>query len=464
MTSNSVPPSDAMPQPMPIDDGFEMRTLRRRSVKPAFLSPTGIGTMVAAAMIIMTVLGPLMTYKPEPFTGEGSPLRQICYFAILPVAIFAVRPLHRPERLLAVPWTLLVALGWCWLSLSWSIAPDIGIRRLLLTTIVIWTLFLTVESIGYERVMKVTRIVMVVTLAVNFLTVLAVPSFGIHQAAAAADASDPGLVGDWRGMMLQKNFAGAACAFTLIMFMLDAGRIARWIRALVVVAAVVFLIKSGSKTSMGIAVLGIGIGFLYTRYNPAYRSLLIPALLIVSVTITLLLQIYWDDLIAPLSDQGAFTGRTQIWPPLFAYFQDHWFFGTGYGSFWNIGFGKSPIFTYSKGWVLHITQGHNGYLDLLVTIGLPGLLLVIFATIVVPIGRLLSSKTAPRGPGSVVLAMLIFAMGHNFTESSIFDRDAIVQTFLMLAVALGYNITRADTGRRRRLTVDRDATNGGVTA
>lgn len=449
--------SDSVPTKTPI----EMRALGRRSVKPAFMSLNFVATVVAAAMLILTVLGPLMTYKPEPFTGEGSPLRQICYFIILPIAIFTVQPLKRPQRLLAIPWTLLLALGWCWLSLSWAIEPGIALRRLLLTTIVIWTLFLTVEAIGYQRIINVARVVLVVTLVANFLAVILTPSFGIHQ---FADLSDPGLVGDWRGVMLQKNFAGAACAFTLIMFILDASHIARWLRAIVVVAAIVFLIKSGSKTSMGIAVLGILVGFLYTRYNPAYRSLLIPALLIIGTTIALLLQIYWDVLIAPLSDQGAFTGRTQIWPPLFAFFQDHWFFGAGYGSFWNIGYGDSPIYTYSKGWVTHITQGHNGYLDLLVTIGLPGLLLVIFATILVPVARLLASKTAPRGPGSLVLAMLIFAMGHNFTESSIFDRDAIVQTFLMLAVALGYNITRADTSRRRRLTVDRGATNGDVTA
>lgn len=447
MTFDPVPSSALSPQTGASSDQPTMRALRRRSVKPAFLSLDYAATLVAAAMLILTVLGPLMTYKPEPFTGEGSPLRQICYFAILPIAILTVRPLQNPGRLLALPWTLLVALGWCWLSLSWAIEPGIALRRLLLTTIVIWTLFLTVEAIGYERIINAARIILVMTLIANFLAVILTPSFGIHQ---FADMSDPGLVGDWRGVMLQKNFAGAACAFTLIMFILDASHIKRWIRAIVVVAAVIFLIKSGSKTSMGIAVLGIGVGFLYTRYNPVYRSLLIPALLITMATIALLLQIYWDDLIAPLSDQGAFTGRTQIWPPLFAFFQDHWFFGTGYGSFWNIGYGESPIYSYSKGWVTHVTQGHNGYLDLLITIGLPGLLLVILATILTPIARLLASKSAPRGPGSLVLAMLIFATGHNFTESSIFDRDAIVQTFLMLAVALGYNLTRGGRAERRR--------------
>jgi O-antigen ligase len=170
--------------------------------------------------------------------------------------------------------------------------------------------------------------------------------------------------------------------------------------------------------------------------------MLIPAIAVVGAGAYLFAVSHWGALTAPLYDQTAFTGRTQIWPPLLAYAREHPIFGSGYGSFWNIGFGKGPIFQYSKGWVLHVIQGHNGYLDLLVSIGIPGLILVVLATIVVPIGRLLASQTVSRPAGALLLSMVLFCAGHNLTESSLFDRDAIVQTFLMFAVALIYKLTR----------------------
>jgi O-antigen ligase len=397
---------------------------------------------VVLAMLTLTVLGPWMTYKPEPYTGEGSPLRQLCYFAVFPLAIVAVRPLQKPGRLIAMPLLLIGALLWCWASVRWAIAPDMALRRLLLTTIVIWTIFLAVEELGYAQTMRLIRVALVVTLVANFLTVLIFPNFGIHQLEVSVNRSgvDPGLVGDWRGMMLQKNFAGAACAFTLLTFALDARRIRMWLRVLVISASVLFLIKSGSKTSMGLSLLGLGLGWAYMRYNPAYRLLLIPLTLTIGAGAYLFVVTHWDMLIAPLYNQAAFTGRTQIWPPLLAFANDHLTFGAGYGSFWNIGPGKSPIYAYSKGWVVHITQGHDGYLDLLVTIGLPGLLLVVVATIVAPIVRLLAHQSIPRSTGALLLAIVVFCAGHNFTESSLFDRDAIVQTFLMFAVALIYKV------------------------
>jgi O-antigen ligase len=392
-------------------------------------------TMIAASVALM-VLGPVMTEKPAPFTGEGSPARQVAYVFVIILSIASVRPLAAPRRLFVLPVTMLLVMAWCWISLSWSIAPSVAVRRLLLTTIVVWNIFLLVKHVGYERSVAVIRISLVAALFVNYVAVLLFPVTGIHQPFDAA-AGDPALVGNWRGVMLQKNFAGALCAMTVLFFTFDARTIRGWIRLLVIAAAIFFLYRSVSKTSMGILVLALALGWAYTRYNPRYRALVPPLLCVTGVAIFLAIYSNWATIIAPYYTQDGLTGRVQIWPALFAYSSEHPLLGAGYGSFWNIGLGRSPLFEYAKGWlVTYVAQGHNGYLDVLITLGIPGLVLTFIAYLVAPVTRLVASRTIPRQRGALLLSLIVFGMGHNLTESSLLERDAIVNVFLLFAVAL----------------------------
>jgi len=136
-----------------------------------------------------------------------------------------------------------------------------------------------------------------------------------------------------------------------------------------------------------------------------------------------------------LSDESTLTGRVQIWPLLIEYWQDHKWFGSGFGSFWNIQ-GSQPIEGFTHGWISEIASAHNGFLDLVVQTGLPGLILAILATLIAPLYRLLSGTQIERSRACLLLAILCFCLGHNITESSLFDRDAVPQVFLMLGIGL----------------------------
>jgi O-antigen ligase len=405
-----------------------------------------------AVILILTLLGPYLNYKPAPFTGEGSPMRQAIYIGTLLATIYACRPFYKPRRMLMVPLIIVLALGWCWVSVTWSSVPDIALRRLVLTTFLIWTIFMAVNLAGYRNTLMVLRTILIGILAANFVAAVLFPHFGVHQFEEGGDAS---LIGAWRGVMFQKNFAGAVCAFTILFFAFDGRRLSNLLRLTVLIGSAYFLYRTESKTSMGILAVSMVLGFLYQRYNPAYRGLVIPAILLIGVALVILSQIYWTEIVAPFNTRDAFTGRVQIWPALLGYAADHWMTGTGYGSFWNIGPG-SPIQQYAKGWILEtVSSGHNGYLDLLIAIGIPGLVLVILATLIWPVGLLLASKYAPRAPGGLLLSIVIFCAGHNLTESSLFDRDTIVQIFLTFALAMTWRITRPaavaeDFGNGRR--------------
>lgn len=401
------------------------------------------------AVITLTIVGPYLSYKPAPFTGEGSPIRQGIYILIFIISIISARAFREPQRLLAVPASLMIVIAWCWISISWALNPDIAIRRLLLTTILIWTIFIAVKNVGYSSTIGAIRGVMALLVVLNYVIVILFPQSGIHQVDEATDAA---LVGSWRGVMPHKNFAGATCAYTMLIFLLDARRVPGMLRWPVLIANAFFLYHTNSKTSMGILVFALVMAWLYRRYNPAYRGLMIPLVMVASVVLFALSQIYWDALAEPFSSPAGFTGRVQIWPVLLNYAYDHWLLGAGYGSFWNIGLGSGPIFTYGKGWITGLGNGHNGYLDLLVQIGFPGLVMIIFATLIWPLVRLFASTTAARSSGGLLVAMIIFSAGHNLTETSLFDRDAIVQVFLMFAIAMVGPVTASPSRRQGAAT------------
>jgi O-antigen ligase len=400
--------------------------------------PARSGPLVFAigAILFLTLLGPLMTISGLSMTGEGSPLRQQGYLLILLLTIVAMRPLSAPRRLLAVPVALLVALGWCWLSLVWAIEPSIAARRLVLTTVVIWTIFMATEQLGYERTLALLRVAVVLALIGNFIAVVGFPETGIHH---ADEVYEKALVGNWRGIMAHKNFAGAACALTILLFTFDADRINKFVRGGVILAAIFFLVKSSSKTSMGVCAAAIAVGFLFQFYRARYRGAVVVAAFLAGAVGAAVYNVHQGTVTNALNDRTAFTGRTQIWWTLSNYIGDHPLLGAGYGSFWNIG-GSSPVYQYATNWVRDIASGHNGFLDLTTQIGYPGIVLVVVGVLVWPLVRLFGSPAAQGPRGALIIGLLLFCIGHNMTESSLMDRDAIVEVFLMFAIALLWTI------------------------
>ena len=402
-----------------------------------------IGIAGFAILLLLTILGPAMTSEN---TGIESQIRTIGYILVTALAIVALEPWRKPERLLVVPWPLLLALGYCWVSLAWAIDPVVGLRRLVLTTLVLWSIFALVRKLGIERTVLVVRIALVATLAANYWLALTNPALGIHQF-RPDNVED--MSGSWRGIMIQKNFAGLTSAMAILLFAFDAARLHLALRVAVIAAAAGFLYLADSETSQIMVVVSLVLGGVFEwltntrgreQLAPSWAAwvlLAIPALLFVSMAIDN--QPYLDM----LTDPAGFTGRTQIWSALVKFYADYPLQGAGYGSFWDLGPG-GPIYQYGVDWVRTMSQGHNGYLDLLVTIGLPGTLVVMFAVLVWPMQRLLRGGDHPVRP--LAAAMFIFCLGHNLTEAMLFDRDSLSQVFLMIALALLWQATAAAAG------------------
>ncbi|SDA36967.1 O-antigen ligase [Sphingomonas sp. NFR15] len=407
-----------------------------------FSQPVSLPLAMAAMALLLTLtlLGPAMTTLGDAESGAGNVVRQLGYAVVFGLALIAMRPLKHPERLAVVPWFFWVALAWCWLSLAWALDPSVAIRRLVLTTIVIWSVFAAVKQLGIERTLLFVRIALVAILVVNYSVVLALPKFGLHN----LDSEDPLLVGKWRGLMGDKNQAGLICAITIIFFSFDRRGLPYALLAGIILFSVIFLWFSASKTSLGLVFVAIAVSVGYIRLRPLMKvhrqmSPVRRNMILAGVAVAFVPLIHFgvqsDLFLNYIADSSGLTGRTEIWRAMMRYYLENPVFSAGYGSFWNIG-NASPIFRYGEGWVQTVSEGHNGYLDLLITIGLPGLVLVIVATLIIPAYRLITTSHLSNATCALVVSLLFFCFSHNFTESSLFDRDTIGEVFLLLALAM----------------------------
>lgn len=389
------------------------------------------------AYFLLSLLAPTLSLGLTPdaalsTTGEGSPLRQACVLLVTATLFVALRPWAEMRRLLAIPLSLAVLLLYCWLSVLWAIEPMIALRRAVSLTLGVWTIFALMRQFRFEEVLTVLRLILGLTLLANYAAVFLDPAFGIHSGTGIDNSA---LAGNWRGILEQKNIAGAACAFTILLFAFHRGTMPRWLQIGTLAAAAYFLYRTESKTSISLCLVSLATGIVFLRYRLRHKGLVIAALTLLTLAVPVLNHVYNNPLLAQLDDPSAFTGRTRIWSMLIRYIGDHPLLGSGYGSFWNIG-SASPVYTYGDSVIAQLPYGHNGFLDTAAQIGLPGLLLTVVVVILLPFRKMLDSPLLRGQKGAVVTSLFLFCFSYNFTETALLYPDAFVWTMLLATIAL----------------------------
>jgi len=400
---------------------------------------TAASMVVVALLIVLSCVG----YEPLRLPGfprmdGGDALRQISYLVIFSLVFWSQNLLGRPSRVAVIPAGFFVLFAWCILSLGWSLVPQTGLQRLGLTIILVATVHLAVDGAGHHRTVRTLQFAFAVILLGNFTAVAISPASAIH----GAEVSDPKLIGNWNGMSLQKNLAGAICAATVLVFLLSPCRIRPVLRVAVILGALFFLYMTKSKTSMAVLVVAATAGLAYRAFAPERRTLMFPLIAVSGYAAWVVGDALLRDRIeAYFATPDALTGRAQIWPLLIEYAQAHPFTGAGFGSFWTYN-AASPIYHLTDSWVEGVPNGHNGYLDILVEIGLPGLCLAVLCVFLAPIWLLLTRRGIRPADGALPLSLIVFAMLHNLSESTMLNRDTEVWVFVLFGGAMACRLAR----------------------
>jgi O-antigen ligase len=341
--------------------------------------------------------------EPREVTGVGNIANQVGY-SLLFLVLAAWSLFHQPSRLMLLVRPILIAtLLWFAGTVVTSWEPSLSARRLAFTLLIIgiagMAMLLPKNIRHFSDVM--TAVVLIV-LVLCYLGVVFAPSLSIHQ---SSDFLEPELAGDWRGVFGHKNEASAVMVlFTFIG--LFVGRIrGAVVGAVIIVPALTFLVFTQSKTSLAMLPFVLIISTIMARVR---RPAIGIAIALSGVAIFNILSVgsIYSEAMRKLLDlvltDSTFTGRTEVWQFVLDHVMERPITGFGFASFWG-----TPEVVYGMGgyaiWANTAGHAHNGYLDLALTIGIPGAVLVILWLVVLP---LMDFYRSPHERSAVPLEIL----------------------------------------------------------
>jgi O-antigen ligase len=411
----------------------------------AYSPPQAIGrslmpSLAFIALLLLIFVG-LDAFSPPPLVAvfggvreasQGDVLRQIAYLGVAAVIGLGAIQRYGFGALRVMPFSVGLLLAWCLASAFWAPEPDLVLRRAGLEVIIVVSLLFSVETMGAQRAFTIWRWLLALVLAVNFLSIALIPA-----ARHIAGEADPALVGNWRGLYGHKNVAGSVCAMTAILFLFTKTGWRNVIGITIAAAACAFLFFTHSKSSEGFLVIALLAGL---AYRIGWRDGLSRAILLSLVALFLFglaafVLLDADVITHALADPAEFTGRSAIWAAELRYIADHPLLGAGFGTFTDTG-GQSPLQHYVTGsWVAGVSHGHNGYLQVLVTIGGIGFALTLLAVVVGPLRRFWALDWDESAFKPMLFALFVFLLLHNFMESDFLEGDGVTWAAMLLVIA-----------------------------
>lgn len=367
----------------------------------------------------------------------GDRIRQLTYFA----TFFAVGAFTfifmRPRNLIPISATYNIACLWCLFSAIYAIQPGISIRRAIGMYIILLAVGWCIQSLGAAKTIRAVYIFLASVIAVSYVAValssIPVFSFAVHP----GDEIDTSLIGAWRGVIPHKNIAGAVMIHASLFFFHHAINRRKPIDFLFFSLAALFLVFTKSKTSISwfLIVLLAGLGYRFIMLY-GLRPFLHVALACLAVWIAIFTWAEWDIVRTFFSDPENLSGRIGIWESVIPYIEKNPILGSGYGSFWAIGY-SSPIYeTAVTEFITQIGHAHSGYIEVLLTTGLVGLVLALIALMIVPYYRFANPLTSDLKLSAMLFSMWLFGMLQNFTESQFFSPDKQSWVFVVIAITI----------------------------
>ena len=343
--------------------------------------------LLAAVFLLLWIsLHPFVSLgDPDELTETGSIANQIGYSLLL-ILLAAWCFAHDPSRLLVLLRPVFVAmLLWFVVSVVSSWEPALSARRLIFTLVSMsigaMVLLLPTNQRHFASVMAA---VVLVVLAACYLGVFLAPTLSVHQ---TSDLAEPELAGDWRGVFSHKNEASVAMVLFIFIGMFVARVRSLALGSLIVVSALVFLLFTQSKTAIAMLPITLILTDLINRIGkPAIGITL--GLSVIGVFIILSIgSLYWEqvrDLLDMVLPDASFTGRTDIWQFALDHIAQRPITGYGFGAFWGtheVVYGMSG----NSVWANSVAHAHNAYLNMALTIGIPGSVLVTVWLVVLPL-------------------------------------------------------------------------------
>ncbi len=340
--------------------------------------------------------------------------------------VIAARDAFR--TMLRSPWLVMLALL-AIASAMWSVDAELSFRRGI--AVFATTLFGVYLAARFDWIgaLRLLACVWLLLMAASFIAGIVAPGF-----ARMAEVHP----GAWMGGWSEKNALGGHAARASFLFAFLAWRDPAprkwWLGGLVLSLALVMLSKSATAllgTALGIGVLAAAWWMLKGR---RWSLALVWGGASVGGLLVLIYLMAPGLLLGLLGKDETLTGRTEIWAELLRAIEQKPALGYGYLAFW--GLDSEPRYWLQRAVDWNAPSGHNGWLDLAISLGLVGVALFLIDVLVslCRAGRL--SLASPTGVFAIgfLAQFLLFSM----SESIMLAQNSVLWvSYVVVSAKLG---------------------------
>jgi len=370
----------------------------------------------------------------DPSAGNSNRLNQIVSLGLSGlILLFGL--LHALRNEIFQPRLLLIPLFTWFLFVSvLSNEPMLGIKGVVLAIIVTMNasiyLLLPVSERHFAKMLAFGTLA---ALVLSYYGVVFKPLVSIHQAAELREPMNAGL---WRGHFPHKNSAAAAMVIATFFGLFVMAAWSRLLGAIIVILAVFFLLHTGGKTSSAMLPAILIVAWVFERF----RFLRAP-IAIGGVALFNLLAV-GSAVIRPVGEfltnlgiDATFTNRADIWRFAFEAIAESPIAGYGFKGFW-----QTEELVYSGGsietWAVAAANGHNSFLDITLTTGIPGLALTLIWVLFLPLRDI--SRVRPEEQHSPLMRLYtrvwLYTLFNAGLESLFFEGGNMLWFTFMLAL------------------------------
>ncbi len=252
---------------------------------------------------------------------------------------------------------------------------------------------------------------------------------------------------DMRGLTTHKNIFGLDMGLGVISLLLvPLGRRMRHLRAPFAALAFFMLLWSHSAGALvsTLAALVVLCIMPIARVKGLQKAPFLAVAAGLIAAIGVVLKQNAELLPGLLQKDTTLTGRTELWDLLITAIKNRPLLGYGFDTFWQGLHGDSLSIIRGVGWL--VPTAHNGYLELLISLGIVGAL--IFLPLLLQAIRLawLYAGIDRAASGLFPAAFLVLWLVYNMSESTLLTRNGIP---MLLFVMLTASMRKALTARKR---------------
>lgn len=320
-----------------------------------------------------------------------------------------------PQALLLAALVLLILS-----SAQWSGFPNYTFRRsILLLGSTIFTAFFTIRF-DFRSQLKILTIAFCAAISLCFLMSVFFPNYGIMGAPHE---------GAWRGVHMHKNRLGAQMGFISIFLLVVRSThlfrgFAKGLVSLFAVGALVLVATSTSTTGVVLIFVLLIVSYLCNTLRLGYRYQvpITNASLATIILLGLYIQANLPRILGWFGKGTDLTGRDDLWPTLLRMASLRPLLGYGYEGFWRGS--TSPGSTVWKALNWPVPNAHNGFLDMVLAIGLLGGALFSISLILNLLKVFLRVQITNDARAICPAIALVFLIISNTTETALFINDS----------------------------------------